>query len=142
MIFNMYFPLLEVFGYWGIRVLYRFLDSGRLWDFKTTKKTSIQQYIDVYSGEEYYLHYKYSSILNITFVTFMYGAGIPILFPVAFVSLLVLFVVEKTCLFYVYKQPPMYDEKLNNSVVYTLTYVPYFFLGSAFWMISNKQLWN
>lgn len=96
----------------------------------------------MYSGEEYYLHYKYSSILNITFVTFMYGAGIPILFPVAFISLLVLFIVEKTCLFYVYKQPPMYDEKLNNSVVYTLTYVPYFFLGSAFWIISNKQLWN
>lgn len=92
----------------------------------------------MYSGEEYYMHYKYSSILNITFVTFMYGAGIPILFPVAFVSLLVLFLVEKTCLFYVYKQPPMYDEKLNNSVVYALTYVPYFFLGSAFWMVSNN----
>ena len=42
------------------------------------------------------MHYKYSTILNVVFVTFMYGFGIPILFPVAVISLIILYFVEKT----------------------------------------------
>ena len=68
--------------------------------------------MEVVDGPIYYIHYKYSSILNITFVTFMYGFGMPILFPIAAVSLLVLYFVEKTLLFYAYRLPPMYDEHL------------------------------
>ena len=40
-------------------------------------------YKSLYSGPEYTIHFKYSGILNITFITMMYGAGLPILFPLA-----------------------------------------------------------
>jgi hypothetical protein len=95
--------------------------------------------VDIYSGPLYFIHYKYSAILNITFVTFMYGLGLPILFPVAVLAFLVLYWVEKLMLYYSYRQPPMYDDKLNTSVLTKMTYAPLLFLIFGYWMYSNKQ---
>lgn len=50
----------------------------------------------------------------------MFGPGLPLLFPIAAASLMTLFVLEKFMLYYVFKQPPAYDEKLNNSVLTNL----------------------
>jgi hypothetical protein len=78
--------------------------------------------------------------MNIVFITMMFGAGLPILFPIAAASLSVLFCLEKYMLYYVYKQPPTYDEKLNNSVIYNLSFAPLFLLGFGYWMLSNHQI--
>jgi hypothetical protein len=86
------------------------------------------------------MHYKYSSIMNIVFMTMMFGPGLPILFPIAAASLSVLFVLEKFMLYYVFKQPPAYDEKLNNSVLTNLQIAPFFLLGFGYWMLTNEQL--
>ena len=86
------------------------------------------------------MHYKYSSIMNITFITMMFGAGLPILFPIAAASLTVFFLLEKFMLYYVYRQPPAYDEKLNNSVLTNLQLAPFFLLGFGYWMLTNEQL--
>ena len=55
------------------------------------------------------MHFKYSSILTIVYITMMYGVGMPILFPIACISFVVLYFVEKILLFYGYRMPPMYD---------------------------------
>lgn len=96
--------------------------------------------MDLYAGSIFYIHYKYAFILNITFVTMMYGLGMPLLFPVAVLSLFVLYVVEKYEFFYVYRLPPMYDAKLNNAALSLMTWAPLLFLGFGYWMISNNQL--
>lgn len=70
----------------------------------------------------------------------MYGVGLPILFPIAAFSFLILYMVEKTMIYYAYRQPPMYDEKLNNNVLTILTYAPLLFLSFGYWMFSSKQL--
>ena len=69
-----------------------------------------------------------------------YGYGIPILFPIAAASITILYLVEKTMLYYGYRLPPMYDERLSQSVINTLYYAPLFFLGFGYWMASNKQM--
>lgn len=86
------------------------------------------------------IHYKYSAILNIAFVTMMYGMGLPILFPIAAFSFFTLYCMEKLLLHYVYREPPMYDEKLNKNALSILTYAPILFLAFGYWMLSNKQL--
>lgn len=86
------------------------------------------------------MHYKYSSIQNIVFITMMFGAGLPRLFPIAAVSFLVLYLLEKYMLYYVYKYPPAYDEKLNNSVLSNISLSPLLLLSFGYWMFSNKQL--
>ncbi len=104
MMFNIYWPIFEVGVWYGYRFAFRLLDRR----FKTcnvnyTNKTTIQQYVEIYSGPVFFIHYKYSSILNITFVTMMYGLGIPILFPIAAISFLTLYLVEKVMIYYSYR---------------------------------------
>ena len=60
-----------------------------------TRKTQIFDYIDLYSGPEYIIHYKQAQVLNIVFVTMMYGLGMPILFPIAFISLFIIYATER-----------------------------------------------
>jgi hypothetical protein len=78
--------------------------------------------------------------MNITFVTMMYGLGMPVLFPVAAMSYLTLYCIEKIMLHYCYREPPMYDERLNNNALAILTYAPLLFLSFGYWMLSSKQL--
>ena len=135
--FNIYFPTcMEVFWF-STRYLKRFLDKR---GSETSNSKSLQQYINVWSGPQFYIHYKYSSIMNITFITFMFGAGLPILFVYASLSLLVLYCLENYMLYYVYKIPPAYDEKLNNHVLQKLAWAPFFLLAFGYWMLSSPQL--
>ena len=60
------------------------------------------------------MHFKYSSILTQVCVSFMYGMNIPLLFPIALVGIINMYIVERLTLAYYYQQPPMYDAKLNN----------------------------
>ena len=60
-----------------------------------TKKTQIYQYLDLYSGPDFIIHFKYSFILNVTYVTMLYGAGLPILFPIAVLSYIIFYICER-----------------------------------------------
>ena len=42
----------------------------------------------VYCGGDYVIHFKYSGVLNVVYVTMFYGMGMPILFPIAGINLL------------------------------------------------------
>ncbi len=76
MIINSIFPFIE-FGIAYTKLwVFRGLDRGFISkDSYSTKKSNMQTYIDIYSGPEYLIHFKYSGILNVTFVTLMYGIG-------------------------------------------------------------------
>ena len=140
MAFNSVYPLLEALGYWALRLVYRVLDAGCSRDKYKTKTTSIQGYIDVYAGPVYFMHFKYASIETIVFVTFMYGFGMPILFPIAAFSFMVLYLCERSMLFFAYRLPPMYDHRLSESVLNKLNFAPCLFLFFGYWMVSNQQL--
>lgn len=117
MVFNTYFPVAMEVLYFGIRTIKRVLDKqGKEIDGTVylTKCVSIQQYVDIFAGSQYFMHFKYSGILNIVFLTFCFGAGMPLLLPIATVSFLVLYMLENYMLHYVNKTPPNYDNKLND----------------------------
>ena len=86
------------------------------------------------------MHFKYAALMNMIFVTLTYGFGIPILYPICCIGIFILYLVEKTMLYYAYRLPPMYDERLSQSVINTLYYAPLFLLSFGFWMASNQQL--
>ena len=140
MIFILLWPIIECIVFFLLRWLPRWLDHGFSTDPYKTKVTSIQAYVDNYSGPLYLMHFKYAHILNIVFVTFTFGFGIPILYPIAAIALLVLYLVEKTMLYYAYRLPPMYDERLSQSVLNMMSYAPLFLLSFGYWMASNKQM--
>ena len=103
-----------------------------------TKKTSLAEYIELYSGINHMVHYGYSTMLVIVFVTFMFGFGIPVLFPIATASLFVLYRVEKYMMYYFYKQPPMYEEKITEQILSTLRLAPFLYLLCGYWMLTNR----
>jgi hypothetical protein len=143
MFFNIFMPLIEaIYSYW-IREAYRIWDKGcscKKKDEYATSTTTILDYVELYAGPEYFMHFKYSMILNIIFVTMMYGVGMPILFPYAAASLLCLYVVEKFMLYYGYRQPPQYDVVLNDAVLNICKYAPLVLLSFGYWFLSSKQL--
>jgi len=138
MFFYACFPIIEALGYLGLRLLFRFLDRGCSCDRYKTKKTSIQSYLDTYTGPVYLMHYKYSTILTVVYVTMMYGLGMPILFPIACLSFVILYFQEKTMLYYGYRVPPMYDERLSQNVLDRLQTAPILLMVFGYWMASNQ----
>lgn len=55
------------------------------------------------------LHYKYSFIMNICFVTFIFGPSMPIMFPMAFGAMFIYYTQERMRMAYSYQKPPMYN---------------------------------
>ena len=95
MIFNIAYPILEFVGFLSMRVAFRMWDKGLSCSAWKTRSKTIQSYVDIYSGSEYVIHYKYSNIMNVCFITFTFGAGIPILFPIALCNFIVLYLMER-----------------------------------------------
>ena len=140
MVFNTWFPIAMECANYSQRLSFRMLDWFSKDSDKKTAKTNIQQYINLYSGPKYLLHYRYSTMLNVVFITMMFGAGMPILFPIAAVSLTCFLNLEKFMLYYVFQQPPAYDERLNNAVLHILDKGPVFLLAFGYWLLTNLQL--
>ena len=67
-----------------------------------TKTSQVYKYLEVHSGPEYIVHFKFSGVLNITFVTMMYGLGLPMLFPIAFFSYFIIYCTERYQIAYTY----------------------------------------
>lgn len=44
-------------------------------------------YKELYSGQVYLIHFRYADTLNVLYVAMMYGAGMPLLFPIAMVTM-------------------------------------------------------
>ena len=98
--------------------------------------------MNLYSGSNYLMHFKYSSMLNNIFVTFMYGFAIPILFPICLFGIFVLYMVERYEITYVYKKPPMYDDKLNNAALSIMKWAPFTMILFGYWLMGNKQIFS
>lgn len=78
-----------------------------------TKKSSRATFKALYSSGDYVIHFKYSGVLNIVYVAFMYGLGLPLLFPIAGISIFSQWANERYNIAYVFKLPPTLDEKLT-----------------------------
>lgn len=107
-----------------------------------TKQTQIYSYIDLYVGPDYVIHFKYSAILNVTFVTMMYGLGMPILFPIAAVSYFIFYAVERYQVAFTYPMPPAMDDQMTKNALSLLSYSPILLLMNGYWMLSNKQIFD
>jgi hypothetical protein len=109
MAFNAIFPTIMTFGWFFIRWVKRCLDVRGTTDEQPSNSVTIQQYINKWSGPQFFIHYKYSAVLKIVFITMAFGIAMPVMFPIAAVSLFVMYVQEVWMLFYVYKRPVCYD---------------------------------
>jgi hypothetical protein len=142
MIINSIFPVIE-FGI-AYSKLWVFRKMDRSWGSDTykTKKTNMQTYVDIYSGPEYMIHFKYSGIMNVTFVTMMYGLGVPILFPIAAFTYFMLYSIERLTTSYFYQLPPTFDDQMTKNALGNLRWAAVFYLFFGYWMLSSKVIFQ
>lgn len=81
MVINSFMPYVNLGVAFVLPSLKGYLDSRG--DVYKTKQTAMAGFKAVYAGSDYVIHFKYSAMLNVVFVSMMYGFGMPILFPVA-----------------------------------------------------------
>ena len=140
MIFNIFMPPLETFFWLLWRYIKRVYDQGslKIADPKKGKSKSIQQFTDLYSGQVFAIPFKYCYILTVVYIAFFFGAGLPILFPIACLSLFSLYITERLCMAYVYQRPPNYTTALNSTVLKILAFAPVSYVVVAAWVYSNQ----
>lgn len=64
------------------------------------------------------------------------------LFPIAALSLIIIYAIEQASFFYSYKAPPMYDGRLSESMLSTMMWAPAFYLAFGYWMVGSRQLYS
>jgi hypothetical protein len=68
----------------------------------------------------------------------MYGTALPILYPIALFAFALLFVLERCLVFYYYKQPPVFDEKLTMNAIKMMLWAPFIYMAFSFWFLGNN----
>jgi hypothetical protein len=135
-------PFINLLILFVLKFSVRFLDSN-ITMFKNipeTKKKTIQAFVNLYAGPEISIHFRYSAILNQIWVAMTHGLAIPMLFPISLFGIFNMYVVEKMLFAWFYKQPPLFDNKLNERALDIVKMSPIVFLGTAYWQLGNRQM--
>lgn len=134
------FPYLNFIIFYIIRILKRFLDSRTTCcsRYPKTRVVTISSYVELYSGQDIFMYFKYSNIMVLVFMAFTHGIAFPVLFPISLFGLFNNFLVERVCLAYYYKQPPLLDNKLNLFSLNTLRIAPLCLLCCGYWTLGNR----
>jgi len=114
------------------------IDRGFSGDPYKTKSTTMQKYKNVYSGPEMEIHFKYSTALNLIFVTMMYGIAMPIMWPLCAVAILSQRITEKIQVAWLVQLPPAMDDQITRHVMSLLKYAPLFLLCNGYWLLDNR----
>ena len=88
------------------------------------------------------MHYKYSTIMNLIFVAFFFGSVMPVLFPLCLVGLCVMYVVETLMIYYSYRKPPMYNNKITDEFILMLYSGPVVFVAVGAVAFTNHPIFQ
>ena len=142
MLINSILPYVGLVTGFLIPKLKRLLDNKFSGDPYRTKKNAMAGYKDLYSGADYVIHFKYSGVLNIVYITMMYGMGMPILFVLAAFNFFNQWVCERIIVAYQMKLPPALDDKLTVNCIRMLSFAPLLLLFNGYWMLGNRQIFE
>jgi len=92
----------------------------------------------LYSGPLFFVHYRLAGVINLVFITFFFGPGQPILFPITLAGLIVQYLAERLRMAYSYQKPPMYDSRLTGHTLKYLSFAPILYAIYACWLFSNQ----
>lgn len=104
MFINSIMPYVTLCTSFAIPAIKRRLSDGNdPYKDKKTKVTSMAQFKTLWSGADYVIHFKFANVLNVVYVSMMYGAGMPILFPIAAFNFLNQYICERIIVAYFMK---------------------------------------
>ena len=124
-----------VFGCLG--ALSRCCDRRCTFNSKKTKQLTQMDYEDKNTGAEFMFEFRYSSMLVVLSVAFLYSGGLPVMYPVAAIYFLITYWMDKCLLFKCYRRPVHFNTYLAK---HTLHYFKYILLLHIFGMLLMTGL--
>ena len=110
---------------------------------RARRKAVSQRDMDrAYEGARFELEMRYAYVLNTLAVCYFYAGGIPSLLPIAIVSLLITFWVDKWLLLRFYRRPPAYNAALARSMTSQMPYILLLHLSFSAWMYGNGDIFE
>ena len=76
-------------------------------------------------------------IITVVFTCFVYGAVIPMLFPLCLIAMVIMYTVERSMIYYSYQKPPLINDDMTKRTISTMYYAPAFGCFLAAWAFSN-----
>lgn len=102
-----------------------------------THTKSLNAFVDIYGGAIFYVHYKYSTLLNIAFVCLLYGSVMPLLYLIGLLSYIIWYTLERLALAYSYRKPPMYNNNITGGCIKVLLICPLLYCILGAWTLTN-----
>lgn len=105
------------------------------------RKKTQSELNQLYLGPAYDLASKMAVALNIISSCFYYSGGIPLLNVVCFVSLVVIYWIEKFLIVHHYRKPPHFNQKLNTSALIILFFILLSHCIFSLFMYTSETIW-
>lgn len=125
-----------------LALLKRGLDTNFTYDPFRTKKASMLNYKKVYAGGEFQIHAQYTTVMSITFTAMMYGLSMPVLFPLAGLSIFSMRVCNRIQVAWLDRLPPAMNDSITRQVLSVLKFAPLFLIFNGYWVMDNKQIFD
>ena len=118
----------------------RFHDRRWTCDKKKSRKLLQSEYEQLYIGPLFNLDARLAQIIAFTWVTFMYSAGLPILFLITAFNFMLIYWVDKWLVLRFYRTPKNYDEVCINFSIEEIKYsfIFHFIIGAV--VYSNEKI--
>lgn len=87
----------------------------------TMQKLNLQ-FANIHSGKDFELSDPYPKVLTAVMICMMFGLGLPILFPLTLVYLVVIYFTFKIMAVYWFRRPPLFDDTLSKIFMYNIKY--------------------
>jgi len=89
-------------------------DSRGTMDRYKTRKTSVIAYKEVYAGGDVEIHLLYAETLKIVYCAMLYGLCMPMLFPLAALSIASKRFIQRILIGWHYRMPPSMDDRMTR----------------------------
>ena len=96
----------------------------------------------IYMGLEFEMPFRYAQLLSTIFVTFTFGIGIPLLYPIACATMLFAYFLDKFIFVSYSLTPERLNATLSHSVAQILPFALVIHLGMSIWVLSNNELFS
>ena len=90
----------------------------------------------------FFVHYRLAYIVNVVYIAFFFGPGIPVLIQIATAGLIWNYLSERIRMAYSYVKPPTYDSRLSQDTLTFLNYAPILYVIMSIWLFSNQQVFQ
>ena len=95
MIVGIFTPHVATGCLWLYRQAIAFKDRGYSCNRKYTRQIIQEDYEEIYTGEEFLLEFRYSQLVTTIYIVMMFSVGMPLLYPIAFISFFVTYWFDK-----------------------------------------------